>query len=94
MPENIFCYAPHRLAVVDFLYGIEAGAMVRRLSSINLHDRNRMAGHNNLTFFDVLGHPEPLPSELKMELRVRGATVVTLDDSYRRARYRSQAAKS
>lgn len=46
-----------------------------------------MAGLEGFTFFVVLGHPEPLPEELRSELRIHGAIIVTLDDSYMRANY-------
>lgn len=78
--HKLFCYAPHRNAVVKIMQ--EMGAIISRDSPHAIHEPNELRGLEHISFMMV--RTIPLPDEIKQQLVAQGALLIIIDDSYER----------
>lgn len=102
MAGTIWCYAPQRRAVEEFIrsvfYGSSSDAPCAadrvyappRIVSVDEHSIDWLRGHSDITFAVVLGHQHQIPSRLYLELQICGATMWNFDDGWKRARYNAR----
>jgi hypothetical protein len=74
------CYAPQRRAIACML-PLQRNAL-RPLFSF----RDMQGYPKGATLVEVIGHSESLPPDMRDMLRLNGWVVVSIDDSYARAR--------
>jgi hypothetical protein len=74
----LYCYAPQQRAVAVLLNGAFALRTV--------HHRYLLQGLSGGTFAVVTGHRDRVPPDMCQMLQLHGWVVVTIDDSYARAR--------
>lgn len=82
--HRIYCYAPQRGIVEDFLKSV--GAVISRDCPHVVHDREQLMGLEHITFATVDNHPNPIPQPMWEHLTAHGAMVIHIDDQYARAR--------
>lgn len=82
--HRIYCYAPQRRIVEDFLQSV--GAVISHDCPHPVDDVTQLMGLSHITFATVDNHPEPIPQRMWEHLTVQGALVIHIDDQYRRSR--------
>lgn len=88
----IFCYAPQRRAVMHMLEDtLGLRIFTSRIVGVDEREEHRMKGVREGVFVHILTveNPGPMavPQRIWDALRIMGFTVVTLDDSNKRAKY-------
>lgn len=82
--HRIYCYAPQRGVVEDFLKSV--GALITHDCPHAVDSWEQLAGAEHITFATVDNHPQPVPQPMWERLTQGGAMVIHIDDQYRRAR--------
>lgn len=74
----LYCWVLQRVAVE---------AVLGRSPDMRLISNTQdMVGLTGATFVEVAGHPERLPNQVRENLRIYGWVVITIDDTFARAR--------
>lgn len=84
MSKHVYCYGPQRSAVESMLNN--AGLFFGSNQTLKPTTANQLRGLEGFTFAHVPNHPYQPPDDLLEMMRVYGAIVISLDDSYLRAR--------
>lgn len=82
--HRIYCFAPQRRIVQDFLQSI--GSIISHDCPHPVDDVTQLMGLDHITFATVDNHPEPVPQRMWEHITQSGALVIHIDDQYRRAR--------
>lgn len=83
---SIFCYGPQRRAVEELLRR-DVALGHHDIHPVDEHSMNRLRGMEDITFVIDVGHGAKVPERIYNELRIYGAVLWNLDDSFMRARY-------
>lgn len=81
--HKIFCYAPHSIAVKQFLLGL--GTIITPDVPHRVHEADELRGLEHITFVTIDGHPQPIPQRMWDVITAQGALVIHVDDQYERA---------
>jgi hypothetical protein len=81
-PHKLFCYAPHRLAVREFLHTVNPHFNDDNLVAIR--DEYALRGQSHVNFIIVVGMEPAVPQNVHQTLRRIGAVLIELDDTYER----------
>lgn len=82
--HRLYCYAPQREVVVEFLNGL--GAIISRDSPHAITDQIQLQGLTHITFIVVDHHPARIPQRMWDRIVVQGAVVIHIDDQFKRER--------
>jgi hypothetical protein len=80
--HKLYCYAPQRLAVREFLHTVNPHFNDDNLGAVQ--DGYQLRGLRHINFIVVAGMKPDVPQTIHEVLRQRGAVVITLDDTYER----------
>jgi hypothetical protein len=83
--DRIYCYAPQRRAVVQYLH--EIGAQVTSRSPWAIVDAASLQGLKHINFIVIEGSRDKVPNDIWEMLRVQGAVVLRIDDHFARERF-------
>ena len=87
--HKLFCYAPQRGAVVEWMRDV--GAVVSSTNPHAITTRYDFAGIEHVNFIVVEGHGSAIPHELLQALHIGGTIILTIDDHWAREKYRVHA---
>jgi hypothetical protein len=78
--HRLYCYAPHRQVVADFLKGL--GAIITHDNPFPVDGADQLHGLDHITFVVVDHHPRRIPQRMWEAVIAGGAIVIHVDDQY------------
>ena len=87
MNATIFCLDKQRRSVVSWMEQLGIPVSMRSPRTVAEYDISRLHGLNDIVYVDIPNHPERTPELVWTALRLKGATIVRIDDTFTRERY-------
>ena len=84
---TLFCYMPHRRAVIHWIQEIGGIVSSRSPCGLSRDDAHKLHGLEDVNFVIIDNMDPPVPEEIMQMLRIRGAVILHVDDHLARARH-------
>jgi hypothetical protein len=84
---NLFCYTGQRTAVMNWMTQVGLQPSPRTPRAVDRQSVDRLQGIEDIQFVVFPNHIDTVPDEVWTMLRIRGATIIRVDDHFARERH-------